>query len=66
MNGRLFADPAREIAAQVKVLFIIGYANVNVLGSNTMELGTEVLTKPFRMEAFATKVNAMLNASRNA
>ena len=63
MNGRQFADAAREVDPRLKVLFITGYANANIVGGGGMAPGMEVLTKPFTMEAFASRVSGMLDDS---
>jgi signal transduction histidine kinase len=41
----------------------LAYANTNIVGDGRMEPGMEVLTKPFAMENFASRVNGMLDGS---
>jgi CheY-like chemotaxis protein len=60
MNGVQLADEARELRPGLKILFITGYMQNAGLGSDVLEHGTEVLTKPFGMEAFASKVRGMI------
>ena len=61
MNGRQVADAARALRPGLKVLFITGYAETAVLSHGHLEPGMHVLTKPFAMEAFATRVKELIN-----
>jgi len=60
MNGRQVADAARQLRPGLKVLFITGYAENAVLGHGHLEPGMHVLTKPFRMEALAGRIKALI------
>ena len=61
MNGRQLADAgARRCGRALKVLFITGYAENAVLGHGHLEPGMQVLTKPFAMEALATRIREMI------
>jgi len=60
MNGRQLADAARVRRAGLKVLFITGFAESAAVGNGSMEVGMEVLTKPFAVDALATKIQAMI------
>jgi DNA-binding response OmpR family regulator len=44
----------------LKVLFITGYAENAVLGNGYLEPRMHVLTKPFAMEALATRIKAII------
>jgi CheY-like chemotaxis protein len=61
MNGRQMADAARVGRPDLKVLFITGYAPSAVVGSGHLERGMQVLTKPFALEALATRINALIS-----
>jgi CheY-like chemotaxis protein len=63
MNGRQFAEAARRIRPGLKVLFITGYAEKTVLGSEPLKPGMELLTKPFGMDIFAARVEAMIGVA---
>ena len=63
MNGRQMADAGRQRRADLKVLFITGYAENSVIGNGHLEPGMAVLTKPFAMEALASRIKE-LTASR--
>lgn len=63
MNGRQLADAVRVSRPQLKVLFITGYAENAVLNHGHLEPGMHVITKPFAMEAFASRVRALLGAA---
>ena len=56
MNGRQMADAARTCRPGLKVLFITGYAENAALNHGHLAPGTQVLTKPFRMDALGTRI----------
>jgi signal transduction histidine kinase/CheY-like chemotaxis protein len=62
INGRQLADAARQRRPGLKVLFITGYAEASTVGSGSLEDGIQVLTKPFTLTAFASKVQGMINS----
>ena len=61
MNGRQMADAGRVSRPSLKVLFITGYAENAVLGNGHLEPGMAVLTKPFAVEAMATRIRSIMN-----
>jgi PAS domain S-box-containing protein len=60
MNGRQMADAARVSRSDLKVLFITGYAENAAVGNGHLEAGMQVLTKPFAMEALASRIKEMI------
>ena len=60
LNGREMADSARHARPDLRILFMTGYAENAALASGFLEHGMEMITKPFAMEALATKVRAMI------
>ena len=60
INGRQVADAARVTRPELKVLFITGYAENAVLGHGHLEPGMHVLTKPFAMEALASRISSLI------
>ena len=62
MNGRQVADAARVTRPGLKVLFITGYAENAAVGNGYLEPGMQVLTKPFVMEALASRIRDMIEA----
>jgi PAS domain S-box-containing protein len=60
MNGRQLADAARVSRPALRVLFITGYAEHAVLSHGHLAPGMHVMTKPFAMEALATRIRALL------
>ena len=62
MNGRQLADAARVERSDLKVLFITGYAETAVLGHGHLDPGMHVMTKPFAVEALATKIRDLITA----
>lgn len=60
LNGRQMADAARESRPDLKVLFITGYAENALLNSGQLEPGMSVLTKPFAVDALATKIHELI------
>jgi PAS domain S-box-containing protein len=63
INGRQMADAARQTRADLKVLFITGYANNAAIGHGHLEPGMHVLTKPFAMDKLASKIRAVIAES---
>ena len=59
MNGRQMADIVRQQRPSLKILFATGYAESAAAGS-FLGTGMAVITKPFDMESFATRVREML------
>ena len=66
MNGRQLADAIRTNRPDLKVLFITGYAENAVLNHGHLEAGMHVITKPFTMEALASRVGELLSTPSNA
>jgi PAS domain S-box-containing protein len=60
LNGRQMADAARVSRPNLRVLFITGYAENAVIGDGHLEPGMQVLTKPFAMEALATRIKDLI------
>jgi PAS domain S-box-containing protein len=60
LNGRQLAKIARETRPGLKVLFITGYAQNATVRSECLDEGTEMLTKPFSVEALAIKIRGMV------
>ena len=60
MNGRQVADAGRAVRPGLKVLFITGYAENAVVGNGHLDPGMHVLTKPFAMEALASRIKALI------
>ena len=63
MNGRQVADAARVARPDLKVLFITGYAENAVLSHGHLDPGMHVLTKPFAMEALASRIKDLIDVS---
>jgi CheY-like chemotaxis protein len=60
MNGRQLADAGRVKRPDLKVLFITGYAENAVVGNGLLDTDMQVMTKPFAMDSFASKIRSML------
>ena len=60
MNGRQMADAARLMRPDFKVLFITGFAENAVVGNGHLAPGMHVMTKPFAMEALASRIKALI------
>ena len=66
MNGRQVADAARAARPGLKVLFITGYAENAVLSHGHLAAGMHVLTKPFAMDALASRIKELITGARSA
>jgi PAS domain S-box-containing protein len=62
LNGRQVADAARATRPDLKVLFITGYAENAVLSHGHLDPGMHVMTKPFAMDALATRIRELIEA----
>jgi PAS domain S-box-containing protein len=62
LNGRQVADAARAVRPGLKVLFITGYAENAVLSHGHLAPGMHVMTKPFAMDALATRIRDLIEA----
>ena len=62
LNGRQVADAARAVRPGLKVLFITGYAENAVLSHGHLDPGMHVMTKPFAMDALATRIRDLIEA----
>ncbi|RKH45748.1 PAS domain-containing hybrid sensor histidine kinase/response regulator [Corallococcus sicarius] len=60
MNGRQLADVGRSERPGLKVLFMTGYAENAAVASGVLEPGMAMMTKPFAMEALATRIRDMI------
>ena len=63
MNGRQVADAGRALRPGLPVLFITGYAENAAVGNGHLEPGMQVLTKPFAMEALASRIKDLIEAT---
>ena len=66
MNGRQMADAGRVKRPDLMVLFITGYAENAVVGNGHLAPGMTVLTKPFAVEAMATRIRSLIEADERA
>ncbi len=61
LNGRQLADAARVLRPQLPVLFLTGYAHNAAVGNGTkLDLGMEIITKPFYLDALAKKIRDII------
>ncbi len=63
LNGRQLADAARQLRPDLKVLFMTGYAENATIANGFLEPGMRMITKPFAIEALATRIRDMLGKS---
>jgi signal transduction histidine kinase len=60
INGRQLAEMARHRRPGLKILFITGYAENAVVRGGFLGADMDMLTKPFTIEALASKLRAVL------
>ncbi len=60
MNGRQLAEVARETRPDLRILFITGYAENAAVRGGFLDHGMDMMTKPFAIDALATKIRQML------
>src|SRR6266436_7587700 len=62
LSGPMVADRIAEIQPGLRVLFMSGYDNTNVVQRYVVEKGYALLTKPFTPEQLAKKVREVMDA----
>ncbi len=60
MSGRQGGGAARVARPDLKELFTTGYAENAVLSHGHLDPGMHVLTKPFAMEALASRIRELI------
>ena len=56
LNGRHLAEMARASRPDLKVMFITGYAENAAFGPSVGDAATQMITKPFSVDALAVKI----------
>ncbi|MGA8057709.1 MAG: PAS domain S-box protein [Candidatus Binataceae bacterium] len=64
MNGRQLADEAQRRKADLKVLFMSGYARNAIVHHGRLDPGVELIVKPFTHAGLAAKVRRVLDDAR--
>ena len=62
LNGRQVADAARRHRPLLQVLFMTGYAENAAIAGGFLEPGMAMVTKPFAMEALASRIRQMIES----
>ncbi len=60
LNGRQLADAFRAERPDLKVLFMTGYVESNLLSAGFLGPGMEVIAKPFTLEILAARIEAVI------
>ncbi len=60
LNGRQLADAARDLDSHLPILLITGYAGDALEGHGRLGPGMEILSKPFKLDVLAKRVQAMI------
>ena len=63
LNGRQLADAARERRPDLKILFMTGYAENATIANGFLDPGMSMMTKPFAIDALATRIRNIIEAS---
>jgi CheY-like chemotaxis protein len=66
MNGAKLNEAALRIRPDLKVLFTTGYTRNAVVHNGVLDLGVELIGKPFTIEALAAKIRSVLDKRRVA
>ncbi|RYG14862.1 MAG: response regulator, partial [Burkholderiales bacterium] len=65
MNGRQVAEIGRQHRPGLRVLFMTGYAENAAARSEFLASGMEMIAKPFALDALATRIRAILDATQH-
>jgi FixJ family two-component response regulator len=60
MSGPELATRIRQLRPDIRVLFVSGYADSEIVREGELEPNTDFLQKPFTREQLATKVREVL------
>lgn len=63
MSGREMADILRKMKPDLKILFTTGYTRNAIVHNGVLDAGTNLLSKPFSIDALAEKVRTILDQS---
>ncbi|MCC5795156.1 MAG: PAS domain-containing protein [Chromatiales bacterium] len=61
MNGRELAEAARALRPGLKVLFTSGYTENAIIHQGRLDVGVQLLSKPYRRQELAAKVRKVLD-----
>jgi len=64
MSGRELADRARAVQPELKIIYTSGYTRNAIVHGGRLDVGVEVIAKPFTYQALARKVADVLEAGR--
>ncbi len=64
MSGPMIADQIASLKPGIKVLFMSGYDNSQVVQRYVVEKGYALLVKPFTMEQLANKIREVLGKEK--
>jgi len=62
VGGREVADGLRRANPELKVIYMSGYADGEILKNGVLQPGTELLEKPFAFAALTEKVRRVLDS----
>ena len=60
INGRQMADRARESRPDLRILFITGYAEQDVVGQGSLVRDMHVMTKPFELDRLGRRIRELI------
>jgi CheY-like chemotaxis protein len=63
MSGRELADNLKQSRTDIKILYMSGYTRDLVTQQGILETGSEILQKPFSINALLSRVRDVLDAS---
>jgi PAS domain S-box-containing protein len=65
MSGRELADKTREMRPGLKVLYTSGYTRNAIVHGGRLDLGVEMIAKPFSYNGLAEKISDMLDGGQS-
>ena len=61
MNGKQLADAAKSLQPGIRVLFTSGYAEDAIVHQGRLDLGVDLLGKPYRRAELMSKIREVLD-----
>ena len=66
MNGRKLAEEVKRQKPGLPVLYTTGYTRNAIIHNGTLDIGVELLMKPFTLDGLARKIDRVLRLAERS